>query len=72
MLQGLRLVVDCDPRSKAIQMGREHHKLISKDENGDHFESVIVEDWAYAPDELKHLFWEIPENEVVSDGEVRI
>lgn len=71
-LQGLRIVIDCDPRSKAILMGRRHHKLVSQNENGDHFESTIVEEWAYAPDELTFLDWRVPENVVVSDGDVQI
>ena len=68
-LQGMRVVVDCDPRAKAIRLGRKHHKLISQDESGDHFESTIVEEWAYSPDEVRFLQWEVPENVVVSDGD---
>lgn len=71
-LQGLRIVIDCDPRSKAILMGRKHHRLISQDENGDHFESTIIEEWAYAPDELTFLDWQVPENKVVLDGDIQI
>ncbi len=71
-LQGLRIVVDCNPRSKAIRLGRKHHRLISQDESGDHFESIIVEEWAYSPDERIFLQWEVPENEIISDGEVQV
>lgn len=71
-LQGMRIMIDCDTRVRAIRLGRRHHNLISQDESGDHFESTIVEQWAYSPDEVRFLQWEVPENVVISDGEVQI
>ena len=71
-MQGLRIVIDCDPRSKAISMGKKHHKLVSQNEDGDHFRSTIIEEWAYSPDELQLLEWNVPKNEVISDGDVQI
>ena len=70
--QGLRIVVDANRRSKALSLGRSHHEKLTKKDDDDHFESTIVEDWAYSSTEAEYLQWETPQKQVVAEGDVTV
>ncbi len=70
--QGLRIVVDTNPRSSAISLGQRHHEIVKQDNNGDHYVSVIEEEWAYSPEEAEYLQWETPQRQTVVDGDVTV
>ncbi len=64
--QGFMLTVNTPIRQKAMELGRQHFRLLSTDVNGDHYQAILVEDWAYTTEEAKLLQWEIPIPEIVT------
>ena len=68
-LQGIKLVVDCESREQAIQLGRTHFSLLTLNEDGDHFGADLVEDWAYRAGEDELLIWDVPEPKVIVETE---
>ena len=69
LLQGLQIIVDCDSREKAIELGRTHFSLLTLDEDGKHFQATLIEDWAYRAGEDELLHWETTESKVIVETE---
>lgn len=67
--QGIKLIVECESRENAIQLGRSHFSLLTLDGDGEHFEAALVEDWAYRAGEDELLQWEVPEPKIIVDTE---
>jgi hypothetical protein len=72
--QGIRLVVDVRTRLHALQMGRSHYTLLTKNIDGNHYKATLVEEWAYNVEEAESLQWEVlepgPEPDRVFEPEV--
>lgn len=68
-LQGIRLVIDCDSRQKAIELGRSHYRLLTRNDEGNHFGAQLIEEWAYRVDESEFIQWEEPTPEVIVETE---
>lgn len=68
-LQGMRIVVDCESREKAIELGRTHFSLLTLNEDGEHFQATLIEDWAYRAGEDELLHWETTEPKIIVETE---
>lgn len=68
-LQGMRVLVDCDSRQEAIDLGRTHFILFTLNEDGEHFGATLVEDYAYRVGENDLLQWETTEPKIIVESE---
>lgn len=68
-MQGFKLTVECEARADAIMLGRSHFSLLALNEDGNHFQADLIEDWAYRAGEDELLQWEVPEPKIIVETE---